>query len=97
MPCANEGFRWTRRDALELVRTTRHGQRHECARCGGVLTIVYDEQPELTWPAAGSLDDATLPADVGAQVYRVIHICCAWMQPWYALPDDGHPRLKYPG
>ena len=47
------GFEWLRKDTLELVRTTSHGQRHECSRCGGVLTIVYDSQPNTIWPVAG--------------------------------------------
>ena len=34
-----------------------------CTTCGGILTIVYDAQPELTWLAAGSLDDSMMPAD----------------------------------
>ena len=46
-------------DALELVRTTPHGQRHQCSQCGSVLTIVYDGQPDLVWPAAGCFDVAT--------------------------------------
>jgi len=97
VPCENEAFRWTKRESLRLVRTTRHGQRHVCVRCGGVLTIVYDAQPDCTWPVAGALEDASLPEDLSQCWYRVIHICCSMMQPWYRLPDDGLPRLKYAG
>lgn len=97
IPCSNEDFTWTRSEGLELVRTTRHGQRHICTRCGGVLTIVYDGQPDCTWPVAGALDDESLPPDLSGSWYRVIHICCSMMQPWFRLPDDDLPRLKYAG
>jgi len=40
-----------------LVRTTPHGRRHICPTCHGVLTIAYDDQPDVVWPAAGGLDD----------------------------------------
>jgi len=97
IPCSNEDFVWTNSESLKLVRTTRHGQRHMCTRCGGVMTIVYDSQPDCTWPVAGVLDDESLPQDLSQSWYRVIHICCSMMQPWYRLPDDGLPRLKYAG
>jgi len=97
IPCSNNAFRWTKRNGLRLVRTTRHGQRHICTQCGVVLTIVYDSQPDCTWPVAGALDDTTLPQDLSDSWYRVIHICCSMMQPWYKLPDDKLPRLKYAG
>lgn len=97
IPSSNEGFRWTKKDSLRLVRTTRHGQRHMCTRCGTTLTIVYDSQPDCTWPVAGVLDDDSLPEDLDNSWYRVIHICCSMMQPWYRLPDDDLPRLKYAG
>ncbi|CAE7887781.1 unnamed protein product [Symbiodinium microadriaticum] len=108
LPAPKESFRWTRSAALQLMRTTGHGQRHVCTACGTVMTIVYDSQPDCIWPAAGTIDDAKLrKLDVGAgrtvgdtadpMWYRVIHICCAWMQSWYQLPDDGLPRLKFAG
>ncbi|KAL1510553.1 hypothetical protein AB1Y20_006855 [Prymnesium parvum] len=97
VPVRPEGFRWRAKDALRLVRTTAHGQRHVCTRCGGVLSIVYDSQPDCIWPSAGVLDDASLPEDIGAALCRSIHICCSMMQAWYELPDDGLPRLKYAG
>jgi len=80
-----------------LVRTTAHGRRHICPKCASVLTIVYDDQPDCVWPAAGSLDDDCWPnsADaVGRALYRVVHICCRYRQPWYELPDDGLPRVQ---
>lgn len=97
IPCTNTDFRWTKQESLRLVRTTRHGQRHICTNCGGTLTIVYDSQPDCTWPVAGALDDASLPGPDDESWYRVIHICCSMMQPWYQLPADGLPRLKYAG
>eukprot|EP00927_Polykrikos_kofoidii_P061266 TRINITY_DN56127_c0_g1_i1.p1 TRINITY_DN56127_c0_g1~~TRINITY_DN56127_c0_g1_i1.p1 ORF type:complete len:340 (-),score=42.63 TRINITY_DN56127_c0_g1_i1:167-1186(-) len=97
IPCCFEGFQWTRTDGLILIRTTVIGQRHFCRHCGGVLTIVYDSDPLTIWPVAGSLDDDTLPEWHREKWYRVIHICCSMMQPWYELPDDGLPRLKYAG
>lgn len=80
-----------------LVRMTEHGQRHTCSSCGGVLTIVYDEQPEMTWPAAGGLDDATIPihvATISQTLCNVMHICCRYRQTWYELPRDGLPRVQ---
>ena len=68
-----------------------------CKRCGTTLTIVYDSQPDCIWPVAGVLDDESLPADIPAALCRTIHICCVYMQPWFELPDDGMPRLKYAG
>ena len=97
VPVRPDGFRWTADKALTLVRTTSHGQRHVCTRCGGVLSIVYDSQPDCIWPVAGAIDDASLPEDVGGSLCRAIHICTSMMPPWYELPDDGLPRLKYAG
>ena len=82
---------------LQLVRTTGHGQRHMCGRCGTTLTIVYDAQPDCIWPVAGVLDDESLPVDLQDALCRSIHICVGMMQPWYELPDDGIPRLKFAG
>eukprot|EP00933_Yihiella_yeosuensis_P061540 TRINITY_DN6436_c4_g1_i1.p1 TRINITY_DN6436_c4_g1~~TRINITY_DN6436_c4_g1_i1.p1 ORF type:complete len:353 (-),score=57.92 TRINITY_DN6436_c4_g1_i1:280-1338(-) len=90
-------FRWVKDASLQLVRTTAHGQRHMCDLCGSVLTIVYDSQPDCIWPVAGALDDESLPENAETDWYRVIHICCSMMQPWYRLPDDGLPRLKHAG
>lgn len=98
VPCHNDGWQWTCRDTLELRRTSSHGQRHVCTFCGTTLTIVYDSQPGVTWPAAGCFEDALPPANLlNQQVYRVVHICCEFMQEWYQLPDDGLPRLRYAG
>ena len=86
---------------LELVRTTAHGQRHECSKCGGVLSIVYDSQPDCIWPVAGAIDDESYPsastAELSASLCRVVHICCSDLQSWIELPDDGLPRLKFAG
>ena len=94
-----DGFVWTASETLELVRTTGHGQRHMCSRCGGVLSIVYDSQPDCIWPVAGAIADASWPADeeLAAALCRSIHICCSMMPPWLELPDDRLPRLKYAG
>ena len=97
VPVTAQKFRWTRTDGLILMRTTHHGQRHACKKCGSVLTIVYDSQPNLVWPAAGAFDDHDLGSteDVSEQTIRAIHICCAWKSPWYQLPDDSLPRIQY--
>lgn len=100
VPVRPDGFVWTASETLQLVRTTGHGQRHMCSRCGCTLSIVYDSQPDCIWPVAGALDDAALPTDeeaLGEALCRSIHICCSMMQPWYRLPDDKLPRLKYAG
>ena len=94
VPVHQDDFRWTSVEP-ELVRTTEHGQRHICGTCAGVLTIVYDEQPDTVWPAAGSMDDSSLPIDVNAYLGRVFHICCIWKQAWYKLPRDGLKRVDY--
>lgn len=86
------------RNEPPLVRTTDHGQRHVCHSCGGVLTIVYDDDPDYVWPAAGGFDDATLPDEeskVSAYLDRVVHICCIWKQSWYQIPNDGLKRIDY--
>ncbi|KAJ8605386.1 hypothetical protein CTAYLR_002402 [Chrysophaeum taylorii] len=93
MPCSS--LTWERSDNLELVRTTGHGRRHQCTRCAAVLTIVYDSQPHTIWPAAGAVDDACLPSPDHPALYRQIHICCTTVPPWYVLPDDNLPRLRY--
>jgi hypothetical protein len=75
----------------QLVRTTNHGRRHVCETCKSVMTIVYDDQPNMVWPVAGSLHDefaASLSYD------RVIHICCRYKQAWYELPTDGLERVQ---
>ena len=92
-----DGWRWTADEHLELVRTTPHGQRHMCKRCGTTMTIVYDSQPDCVWPVAGVLDDESLPQNLPSALCRSIHIYCSMMQPWYELPDDELPRLKYAG
>jgi len=97
VPVYHENFVWTRNEPA-LVRTTEHGQRHVCTKCGGVLTIVYDSDPDFVWPAAGGFDDSTLPKEestVSEYLDRVVHICCIWKQPWYELPNDGLKRIDY--
>ncbi|CAB9524882.1 Glutathione-dependent formaldehyde-activating enzyme [Seminavis robusta] len=100
IPVMNEDIVWntTTNEGPILKRTTEHGKRHFCTTCGSCLTIVYDEQPDCTWPAAGGLDDASLPStteDMNLYLERVCHICCIWKQSWYALPSDGMERIKY--
>jgi hypothetical protein len=93
IPVDNQHLVWKQEPPLK--RTTNHGQRHVCTNCGGVLTIVYDDQPDTTWPAAGGLDDATLPQEMEQYLDRVCHICCIWKQDWYTLPKDGLERIQY--
>mmetsp|Transcript_37636 Transcript_37636/g.82424 ORF Transcript_37636/g.82424 Transcript_37636/m.82424 type:complete len:513 (+) Transcript_37636:134-1672(+) len=98
VPVDAQEFRWTRTDGLILMRTTPHGQRHACKKCGSILTIVYDIQPHLIWPAAGGFDDGGdlgSTGEVNERTGRVSHICCAWKAPWYRLPDDSLPRIQY--
>lgn len=97
VPVRKESWHWTKKETLRLIRTTGHGQRHFCTRCGCDLAIVYDDQPDTTWPIAGSLFEDSLPEDMGGELRRAVHICCSMMQPWYRLPDDGLPRLKFAG
>mmetsp|Transcript_92462 Transcript_92462/g.193286 ORF Transcript_92462/g.193286 Transcript_92462/m.193286 type:complete len:378 (-) Transcript_92462:21-1154(-) len=94
IPASNEGFRWTSREGLIYLDTTRHGQRGFCRHCGCCLAIVYHSQPDCTWPVAGALDDDSVKEQLWC---RIIHICCSMMQNWFSLPDDGYPRLKYAG
>jgi len=96
LPVDKEHFQWKQSDAVTLVRTTPVGQRHICSKCHGVLTIVYDEQPDLIWPCAGGLDDATLPdssGEMGTLLSRVCHICCRHLPPWIDLPEDDTEKL----
>lgn len=65
-----------------------------------VLTIVYDDQPDMTWPAAGSPDDAALPdseSKMSQFLYRIVHICCHYRQTWYQLLNDGLERIQEAG
>ncbi|CAD7940968.1 unnamed protein product [Amoebophrya sp. A120] len=90
---------------LLLDRTSQWGSRHVCRKCGTVLSIVYDSQPGVVWIAAGSYDDSSIPGDsrlekyefVTSKLARAIHICCLSKQPWYELPEDGLPRIRYAG
>jgi len=95
----SERFKWVSAKTLVFRRTTQHGRRHMCSTCGTALTIVYDSDPDTVWPAVGTLHDSRSPEnnDVDSYLARVIHICCEWMAPWYRLPDDGLPRLRYAG
>ena len=81
-----------------LHRYTSHGRRHVCDHCGGVLTILYDaDGEEVIWPAAGGLDDSSLPKtkeEMSQHLYGVCHICCRFRQAWYALPNDGNSRVQ---
>ena len=52
---------------------------------------------DCLWPVAGVIDDDSLPKDMESALCRSIHICCSMMQPWYKIPDDDLPRLKYAG
>ena len=76
-----------------MIRTTPFGRRHVCPKCAGVLTIVYDSQPDLVWPAAGGFDDANVPTELEKLLGRVVHICCRWKQSWYDIPMDDMERL----
>lgn len=96
-PIDKSCFRWVGSGSIQLVRTTDFGRRHICSKCRGVLTIVYDSQPGLIWPCAGSLDDDSLPAtkeEMGKYLSRVCHICCRHSPTWLRLPDDGMERLE---
>jgi hypothetical protein len=99
LPIDRSAFEWedsSSVDALNLVRTTSFGQRHICKICRSVLTIVYDDQPNLIWPCAGSLDDATLPKnknEMRSFLSRVCHICCLELPPWLDLVEDGMEKL----
>ena len=108
MPVGREFFTWLpRTDAPNqetappheppMHRYTDHGRRHVCDHCGGVLTIVYDaDGDEVVWPAAGGLDDSSLPKtkeEMSKHLYGICHICCRYRQSWYALPNDGYAHI----
>jgi hypothetical protein len=96
MPVDQSSWSWLGRPA-PLVRTTEHGQRHICSTCASVLTIVYDDQPDCTWPAVGSLDPEGWPKsleEMNKSVYRVCHICCRYKPAWYMIPNDGLERVR---
>jgi hypothetical protein len=94
VPVSRDRFQWQTEEP-PLIRTTPHGRRHICEGCGGVLTIVYDNQSDLIWPAAGGFDDDTVPPEISRYLGRVIHICCLWKQAWYDIPSDGMQRIDY--
>ena len=98
-PIDKRNFTWEQQstEAVNLVRTTSFGSRHVCKHCRGVMAIVYDSQPDLIWPCAGSLDDKSLPKSIeemGSYLNRVCHICCRDEPSWLQLPDDGMERLN---
>jgi len=87
-------FSWITSPEPELVPTTEFGRRHMCSNCGGVFTIVYDNDNDMIWPAAGSFhDNQEESSDV--RLNRVVHIGCAWKQSWYTIPNDGMPRIDF--
>ena len=99
MPVSREYFHWLSPAGEPPIRRyTDHGRRHVCDSCGGVLTIVYDSDGgEVIWPAAGGLDDSSLPStkeEMSKHLYGVCHICCRYRQPWYALPNDGYAHIS---
>ena len=99
IPIPEQFFTWTTPEP-DFVKTTDHGGRHMCRSCGSVMTIVYDEDDGTVWPAAGGLDDETLPStqeEMGNYLERVCHICCIWKQNWYKLPNDGNERIDKAG
>ena len=94
IPVEKTDFSWVKDPPL--VRTTSHGRSHICDHCSGVLTIIYDSQPEVVWIAAGGLDDSLVICNDFSKYLRcVIHICCEWKQDWYTIPDDNLVRVKY--
>lgn len=107
IPIYKRDFEWEKLDNdtleqqhLSLVRTTPGGSRHICTKCRGVLSIVYDSQPDLIWPCVGGLDDDSLPSlssddnnPMGTYLKRVCHICCRYLPPWLDLSNDGMERL----
>jgi hypothetical protein len=108
IPVEKKDFRWKkigvqeeggvqRSPSLQIVRTTPFGCRHICKNCKSVMTIVYDEQPDLIWPCARSLDDSSLPNDtteMGKCLSRVCHICCRYYPTWLKIRDDGLERIE---
>jgi hypothetical protein len=96
IPIEKENFRWVNKKSLRLVRTTPFGRRHICMDCQGVMTIIYDDQPDHVWPSAGGLDDSSLPTtkiEMGNYLNRVCHICCRYQPAWLKIPDDGMEKI----
>lgn len=82
----------------QLVRYTDIGQRHACAQCGSILSILYDSEntmddDAMIWLAAGGFDSVRFPFNVAPYLDRVLHICCRFKPDWYVLPDDDMPQL----
>lgn len=95
VPCRKNELCWLQESSKVLNRFSSHAQRHLCNRCGGVLAIVYDAEPDNIWMAAGTLNDSDFVEDFAAHGCTVVHICCTMMQGWYRLPLDGQRRLRY--
>jgi hypothetical protein len=96
VPVYKRDFSWKQQHTLDFVRTTKDGRRHLCRQCRGVLTIVYDSQPDLIWPCVGGLDDASLPVnsrEIARYLKRICHICCRHQPSWLDLPDDEMERI----
>lgn len=103
IPVHKTKFRWLCKpseggsDGPGLIRTTPFGCRHICPTCRGVLTIVYDDQPDYVWPCAGGLDDSSLSSfkdgDMSRYLSRVCHICCRHHPSWLTIREDGMERI----
>ena len=80
MAVARENFRWTRSEGLAWYRSSDHGRRPFCSRCGSALG--YEEDGESTvYPNAGSLDDG------GIGLHVRCHIHTASKGAYYTIGD----------
>ena len=83
--CANADFVVERgADLIIAYRSTPHGERQRCARCGTLLTIHVDFQPDEIDVAAATLDDPSA-------VTPGFHIFSEDAIDWAAIAD-GLPR-----
>lgn len=77
---------WESGESLILQRTTAKGKRHICTCCGGILSIVYDVNPNWIWLAAGTINEAERLAHMARHHHA--HVCCRSGPSWFALPGD---------
>jgi hypothetical protein len=79
-------FRWlSGHELITEFRSSDHGQRFFCRRCGSTLGNLSSERPNLMHLACGTLDRAP-------NVRIMMHVYAASKAPWFEL-DDGAPQF----
>jgi hypothetical protein len=89
MVVAREHFRWTCTEGLAWYRSSDHGRRPFCSRCGSALGFEEDGD-DAVYPNAGSLDDGGQGLTIRSHIYT------ASKGAYYTIGDDApqHAKLR---